>query len=191
VIALDRDPSAQARAEGVREEFAGRFALIDRDFGRLRGKSRRRASTAFFRSRVSSFQFDAVERGFSFRTDGARRHAHGSRGPALPAGRWLETPPRKCWSGRFATTARETNCARGSSKALLAARRSGALARRPRWPRRSPRPIPARARHTAKIHPATRASRAPASRSTHELGALERALPWRSRKLASGGRALA
>src|SRR4051812_50196607 len=35
VVALDRDPAAAARAAGLREEFAGRIELIDRDFGRL------------------------------------------------------------------------------------------------------------------------------------------------------------
>src|SRR5258707_8944353 len=32
VVALDRDPAAEARAAILREEFEGRFALIDRDF---------------------------------------------------------------------------------------------------------------------------------------------------------------
>ena len=35
VVALDRDPTAQARAAVLREEFAGRFALVDCNFGRL------------------------------------------------------------------------------------------------------------------------------------------------------------
>src|SRR5512146_1189778 len=35
VIAMDRDPAAAERAAALREEFAGRFALVDRDFGRL------------------------------------------------------------------------------------------------------------------------------------------------------------
>src|SRR3954462_863405 len=35
VVALDRDPAAVERAAPLREEFDGRFALVDRDFGRL------------------------------------------------------------------------------------------------------------------------------------------------------------
>src|SRR4051812_43297691 len=35
VVALDRDPAAEPRGAALRVEFAVRFALIDRDFGRL------------------------------------------------------------------------------------------------------------------------------------------------------------
>src|SRR4051812_25157929 len=35
VIALDRDPVAQMRAEPLKAEFGERFALLDRDFGEL------------------------------------------------------------------------------------------------------------------------------------------------------------
>src|SRR3982751_1572990 len=35
VVGLDRDPAAVTRAAVLREEFAGRFALVDRDFGEL------------------------------------------------------------------------------------------------------------------------------------------------------------
>lgn len=35
VVALDRDPAAQPRAAALAAEFAGRFELVDRDFGQL------------------------------------------------------------------------------------------------------------------------------------------------------------
>ena len=45
VVALDRDPAAEARAALLEEEFPGRFALVNRDFARL-GSSSSGRSTA-------------------------------------------------------------------------------------------------------------------------------------------------
>ena len=69
VVALDRDPAAAGRAAILREEFVGRFALIDRDFGRLSELPLADFAGILFDFGVSSFQLDEVERGFSFRQD--------------------------------------------------------------------------------------------------------------------------
>ena len=185
VIALDRDPSAQGRAERLREEFAGRFALIDRDFGRL-GEIR---TTGFdgiiFDLGVSSFQFDAVERGFSFRTDAPADMRMDPRA-GVPASRWLETATEEMLVRAIRDYGEETHWRR-VAKALLAARGSGALARTVSLAATIAGAIPARARHATKIHPATRAFQGIRIAINDELGALERALPAAFAKLAPGG----
>src|SRR5689334_19444703 len=67
VVALDRDPAAQPRAEALRKIFGTRFELIDRDFGRLAEIPQTDFDGILFDFGVSSFQLDEVERGFSFR----------------------------------------------------------------------------------------------------------------------------
>ena len=185
VIALDRDPAAQGRAERLREEFAGRFALIDRDFGRL-GEIR---TTGFdgiiFDLGVSSFQFDAVERGFSFRTDAPADMRMDPRA-GVPASRWLETATEEMLVRAIRDYGEETHWRR-VVKALLAARGSGALARTVSLAATIAGAIPARARHVTKIHPATRAFQGIRIAINDELGALERALPAAFAKLAPGG----
>jgi 16S rRNA (cytosine1402-N4)-methyltransferase len=185
VIALDRDPAAQGRAERLREEFAGRFALIDRDFGRL-GEIR---TTGFdgiiFDLGVSSFQFDAVERGFSFRTDAPADMRMDPRA-GVPASRWLETATEEMLVRAIRDYGEETHW-RQVVKALLAARGSGVLARTVSLAATIAEAIPARARHTTKIHPATRAFQGIRIAINDELGALERALPAAFAKLAPGG----
>ena len=75
VIALDRDPRAQAddAAGGVVRRYADRCVLVQRPFSEVRAAlddtGVDRADALFADLGVSSFQLDEAERGFSFRAE--------------------------------------------------------------------------------------------------------------------------
>ncbi len=127
VLAFDRDPAAQARADILREEFAGRFALVDRDFGHLAEISAEGFDGALFDLGVSSFQLDETARGFSFRNDAPADMRMDPRS-GVPASQWLET----CTEEMLVRAVREYGEEphwRRVVKAIVAARCTGALSR--------------------------------------------------------------
>lgn len=185
VVALDRDPAAQPRAGLLREEFAGRFALIDRDFGRLGELELGRFDGVLFDLGVSSFQFDDVERGFSFRHDAPADMRLDPR-CGVPAAQWLETATTEMLVRAIRDYGEETHWRR-VVRALEAARGTGALRRTTGLAAVIADAIPARDRRRAKIHPATRSFQGIRIAVNDELGALERALPAAFARLTSGG----
>jgi len=74
VIAIDRDPSAQIRADEFQAEFGNRFIFIHGRFGDALELVQAAGFTQIdgfvLDIGVSSMQFDQAERGFSFRFDG-------------------------------------------------------------------------------------------------------------------------
>jgi len=185
VIALDRDPAAQARAASLREEFAGRFTLLDRDFGRLGELDLGAFAGVLFDLGVSSFQFDDVQRGFSFRHDAPADMRMDPRS-GVPASQWLETATAEMLARAIREYGEEPHWRR-IVRALEAARGTGALQRTASLAALIADAIPARDRHAARIHPATRSFQGIRIAVNDELGALERALPAAFARLVPGG----
>ena len=185
VVALDRDPAAQARAEVLREEFAGRFALVDRDFGRLGELALGWFDGVLFDLWVSSFQLDDAERGFSFRRDAPADMRMDPRS-GVPAWQWLETATTEMLVRAIRDFGEEAHWRR-IVRALEAARGTAALRRTASLADLIAAAVPARDRRTAKIHPATRSFQGIRISVNDELGALERALPAAGARLNAGG----
>lgn len=185
VIALDRDPAAAPRADGLREEFAGRFALVDRDFGELADLEVGAFDGILFDLGVSSFQLDEGGRGFSFRQDAPADMRMDPR-HGVSAAQWLETATEEMLVRAIRDFGEEPHWRR-VVRALRDARGTGALARTASLADLVAASIPARDRHTMRIHPATRAFQGIRIAVNDEIGAIERALPAAFARLSPGG----
>lgn len=154
VIAIDRDPEALARSEGLAAQFPGSFALKIQNFADLGSLARPGFDGILFDFGLSSFQIDDPERGFSFRADGPA-DMRMDRRTGVPAGQWLETATTEMLEGAVRDMGEEPHWRR-VVRALIDARGTGKLGRTSSLADVISGAIPARDRHTSRIHPATR-----------------------------------
>ncbi len=70
VVALDRDPDAQKRAESFKAQYKDRFEFHALNFSELDKLQTKGYAGILFDFGVSSFQLDQAERGFSFMREG-------------------------------------------------------------------------------------------------------------------------
>jgi 16S rRNA (cytosine1402-N4)-methyltransferase len=185
VLALDRDPAAEPRAEALGAEFPGRLTLLGCDFTRLAEVTQGEFDGILFDLGVSSFQLDDPARGFSFRSDAPADMRLDPRS-GVPASRWLETATEEMLARAIRDWGEETHWRRVVG-AIIAGRGTGALSRTASLASLIAGAIPARDRRSMRIHPATRAFQGIRIAINDELGALEAALPQAFARLAGGG----
>ncbi len=186
VVALDRDPAAQPRAAALSAEYGDNFTLIDRDFGDLSQIDLgAKLDGALFDLGVSSFQLDEADRGFSFRNDAPADMRMDPR-HGVSAAQWLETASEDMLFRAIRDFGEETHWRR-VTRAIIAARGTGALARTASLAEVIANAIPPKDRFGSRIHPATRAFQGIRIAVNDEIGAIERALPVAFDRLKPGG----
>jgi 16S rRNA (cytosine1402-N4)-methyltransferase len=174
VVALDRDPDAISRADALLSAFPGQFTLKLLNFADLASVAGGGFDGVLFDFGLSSFQIDDPERGFSFRSDGPA-DMRMDRRSGVPAAQWLETATEEMLVGAIRDLGEEPHWRR-VVRALLDARRTGALARTGSLAEVISQAIPARDRHSSRIHPATRSFQGLRIALNNEIGAIQVAL---------------
>ena len=188
VVAIDRDPDAEARAQTLKEEFGDRLVFVRGCFGDVRALLRNAGYEAVdgfvLDIGVSSFQIDDAARGFSFRADGPldmrMDYAAGQSAADL-----VNEAPEEDLANIIYRYGEERH-SRRVAKAIVMRRAEEAFARTGDFADVVRAALP-KARG-GKIDPATRTFQALRIAVNDELGELERALEASKVVLNNGGR---
>ncbi len=187
VLAIDRDPTAIARAHKLSAEFPGRLTAVEAPFSSLDSVAEMegldRVDGVVLDIGVSSMQLDEPERGFSFQTDGPL-DMRMSRQGATAADVVNDTDEETL--ARILFVLGEERRSRAIARAVVAAR-----AQAPLQTTKALADVVARVFGGRKIdgrHPATRTFQALRIYVNDELGELAKALGAAERCLRPGGR---
>lgn len=185
VLALDQDPEAIQRAEPLQALYGDRFQIRRMNFGDLEQLDVSGFDGIFFDFGLSSFQLDAVERGFSFRAD-APADMRMDPESGQSAADFLETADEEALVRAVRNYGEEKRWRR-VVQAILQARGSGRLQRTEALAELikgavGPTPPGRRA-----VHPATRTFQGIRIEVNDELSAIERGLPAAFERLLPGG----
>lgn len=186
VVAIDRDPEAEVRAALFKEEWGDRFEFFRLNFDQMDELPQGGFDGIFLDIGVSSFQFDDVSRGFSFRGD-APADMRMDPETGIPASQWLEEASEQELVEAVRNYGEEREWRR-VVRAIIAARGSGELGKTASLAELIASAKTARARRESRIHPATKTFQGIRIALNDELGALERVLPKAFAKLNPGGR---
>mgnify|MGYP005851971887 CR=1 FL=1 len=187
VVAVDRDPSAIARARAWAGGYGDRLTLVEGRFGDL-DRIAEAAGAAPLRGvaldiGVSSMQLDEAERGFSFRRDGPLDMRMGAAGPS--AADLVNRLPERALADLLFQYGEE-RAARKIAKAIVAARAEAPIETTGRLAEIVAGCLPPQ--RPGQPHPATRSFQALRIAVNDELGELARALGAAERALAPGGK---
>jgi 16S rRNA (cytosine1402-N4)-methyltransferase len=186
VVALDRDPEAQARAHELSAMSSDRLTFHRFDFGSLATLPETGFDGILFDLGVSSFQLDDPNRGFSFRQK-SPLDLRIDPDCGSPASTWLETASEEDLVRAVRDYGEERRW-RSVVSAIMRSRGSGRLTTTTGLSSLIESALPGYRRHEKRIHPATRTFQGIRIALNDELGALERALPAAFERLNPGGR---
>lgn len=181
VIGLDRDPNVRSRADALREQYDGRFRLIETPFSKMDMLGLDPVDAVVLDIGVSSMQLDQGGRGFSFMRDGPLDMRMSQEGAsAADAVMHLDKRQLEALFRIYGEEAR----ARHAAAMIVQAREEGAITRTAQLADIVEKALGRR----GKTHPATKVFQALRIFINDELGELYRALQAAERQLAEGGR---
>jgi 16S rRNA (cytosine1402-N4)-methyltransferase len=184
VIAIDRDPTALARAEGWAGDYGARLTLVEGRFGDLDALAEDVAPVAgvALDIGVSSMQLDEAGRGFSFLRDGPLDMRMERAGPSAAD---LVAELDETALADILFHYGEERASRRIARAIVAARAEAPVETTARLAEIVAAASPPQ--RPGQIHPATRTFQALRIAVNDELGELVRALSAAERILAEGG----
>lgn len=185
VVAIDRDPAAKERAEGLVKTFGVPFKFYDISFGDLDKIEEKDFSGILFDLGVSSFQLEAGDRGFSFQVEGKLDMRMDPR-KGMPASEFLEKASYKELVEAIRNYGEERVWKR-IVNAIMGARGTGVLESSTQFAELVRNAVGRQSIKRGRIDAATKTFQGIRIAVNGELKEIERALPVAFEKLTLGG----